>query len=94
MIIIGSGLALTLFIIALCCYGVIFGGILFLTVIFFPFIFIIGSIWGLYDDYKKSKKGKVPPLTETDYVFAFAEFCFGLWFLIEYTIPFLKEVVF
>ena len=92
MIIIGSGLALTLFIIALCYYGVIFGGFLFLTVTLFPFIFLVGTPIGLYLEYKDYKKGKTPSFSNSNYVFAFAEFCFGLWFLIEFTIPFLKEV--
>lgn len=92
MIIIGSGLVFTLFIIALCYYCIIFGGFLFLTVILFPFIFLVGTPIGLYLEYKDYKKGKTPSFSNSNYVFAFAEFCFGLWFLIEFTIPFLEEV--
>lgn len=90
MIIIGTGLAFTLFIIGLCFYGVILGALLFLSVTIFPLILIIGTPWGLYDDYKKSKKGEIPPLKDVDYV------CFGFWFvmgilfLVKITIPFLQ----
>lgn len=90
MIIIGTGLTFTLFIIGLCYYGVIFGALLFLGVTIIPFIFIIGTPWALYDDYKRSKKGEIPPLKDVDYV------CFGFWFvmgilyLVKITIPFLQ----
>lgn len=92
MIIIGSGLAFTLFIIGLCYYGVILGALLFLGVTIFPLILIIGTPWALYDDYKKSKKGEASPLTEVNYVFAIGEFCFGICYLIKLTIPFLQSL--
>lgn len=94
MIIIGTGLTFTLFIIALCFYGVIFGALLFLAVTIFPLIFIICPIWGTYDDYKRSKKGEIPPLTEVNYVVALIEIGISIWFLVKITIPFLQEVVF
>ena len=92
MIIIGTGLAFTLFIIGLCYYGVILGALMFLTLTIFPFIFIIGSPWALYDDYKRSKKGEISPVTEADCVYTIASFCFGVWYLIDITIPFLQSL--
>ena len=59
MIIIGTGLTFTLFIIGLCYYGVIFGALLFLGVTIFPLILIIGTLWGLYDDYKGVKEERL-----------------------------------
>lgn len=92
MIIIGTSLAFTLFIIGLCYYGVIFGALLFLALTIFPLIFIIGSPWALYDDYKRSKKGEIPPLTEACYVVTLIEIGFGVWYLIDITIPFLQSL--
>lgn len=90
MIIIGSGLLFTLFIIGLCFYGVILGALLFLSVTIFPLILIIGTPWGLYDDYKKSKKGEIPPLKDVDYVCFDFWFVMGILFLVKITIPFLQ----
>lgn len=90
MIIIGTGLLFTMFIITLCFYGLIFGGILFLAMIITPTCFILGSIVSFISDSKKAKKGEIPPLKDVDYV------CFGFWFvmgilfLIKITIPFFQ----
>ena len=94
MIIIGTGLTFTLFIIALCFYGVIFGALLFLAVTIFPTILIVGTPICIISDMKRAKKGEIEKLKDVDYV------CYGFWFiagilfLIKITIPFLEEVVF
>lgn len=94
MIIIGSGIAFTLFIIGLCFYGFIFGALLFLTVTALPLIFIVACPLGLYWEYKDYKKGKIPSFSKYNYLCVAIEIGIGILILIKFTIPFLEEVVF
>lgn len=92
MIIIGSGLTFTLFIIALCYYGIIFGALLFLAITIFPTILILGSILEFISEMKKAKKGEREKLEDVDYVCYGFWLVVGIWFLVKITIPFLQSL--
>ena len=92
MIIIGSSLAFALFIIGLHYYDIIFGGILFLCLTIYPLIFIVSALLQLYLKYKDYKKGKIPSFSKYNCVYAIIEIGFGIWFLIDITIPFFQSL--
>ena len=90
MIIIGSGLLFTLFIIGICYYGVIFGGFLFLSIIVTPTVMILGSVIEFISEMRKARKGEREKFKDVDYVYYGFWFVAGMCYLIKITIPFLQ----
>lgn len=90
MIIIGTGLAFTLFIIGLCFYGVILGALLFLFATILPLAFIVGCPLGLYWKYKDYKNGKITSFSKYNYVCVLIEIGIGILCFIKISIPILE----
>lgn len=91
MIIIGSGLLFTLFIIGICYYGFIFGGLLFLGIIITPTAMILGSVIEFISEMRKARKGEREKFKDVDYVYYGFWFVAGVCYLIKITIPFFQS---
>lgn len=90
MIIIGSGLTFTLFIISLCYYGFIIGALAFLFATILPLAFIVGCPLAFYWEYKDYKKGKIPSFSKYVYICLIIEIGIGILCFVKISIPILQ----